>query len=298
MKILIATVTAGAGHVQAGAALEEAWKALRPRDAVKRVDVLEYTPAPFRRIYSQGYVKVIQHAPELYSPVPDLGYILGAPFCPGSRRDEGAMRAIVTEEQRRSRAKGGSPEGAGRFCAANCVARQLHTPGMRHPRSLSPHKIARPECSLNQGRVSMPALSGKVTTLVSCSKRLPCDENWPGSSRVGSSEWSRSMDPTRFFALIFFLRKLWGPFPDGKTGDRSSPPLSRILKLMPFGWNPAWITRSWPCPKQRHAFWHGAFRRSGSRPSGSRCLNVFVWHRIADKHEISWGFPQEKSCLF
>jgi processive 1,2-diacylglycerol beta-glucosyltransferase len=67
MRILIATVTAGAGHVQAGAALEEAWKALRPRDAVKRVDVLEYSPAPFRRIYSQGYVKVIQHAPELYA---------------------------------------------------------------------------------------------------------------------------------------------------------------------------------------------------------------------------------------
>jgi pantetheine-phosphate adenylyltransferase len=30
------------------------------------------------------------------------------------------------------------------FCAASGVARQLHTPGMRLPRSLSPHKIARP----------------------------------------------------------------------------------------------------------------------------------------------------------
>lgn len=66
MRILIATVTAGAGHVQAGAALEEAWRDLRPRDTVKRVDVLEYTPAPFRKAYSQGYVKLIQHAPELY----------------------------------------------------------------------------------------------------------------------------------------------------------------------------------------------------------------------------------------
>ena len=64
------------------------------------------------------------------------------------------MRAIVTEEQRRSRAKGGSPFGAGRFCAASSVARQLRIPDTRLPRSLSPHKIARPECSLNQGRVS------------------------------------------------------------------------------------------------------------------------------------------------
>ncbi|MBL0058964.1 MAG: hypothetical protein IPP35_07605 [Elusimicrobia bacterium] len=67
MRILIATVTAGGGHVQAGAALEEAWRALRPRDTVKRVDVLDYTPAPYRRAYSRGYVKLIEHAPELYA---------------------------------------------------------------------------------------------------------------------------------------------------------------------------------------------------------------------------------------
>ena len=67
------------------------------------------------------------------------------------------MRAIVTEEQRRSRAKGGSPFGAGRFCAASGVARQLHIPDMRLPRSLSPHRIARPKCILFMGRVSYPS---------------------------------------------------------------------------------------------------------------------------------------------
>lgn len=66
MKILIAMVTAGAGHAQAGAALEEAWRQLRPRDTVRRVDVLDYTPAPYRKAYSRGYVKLIEHAPELY----------------------------------------------------------------------------------------------------------------------------------------------------------------------------------------------------------------------------------------
>jgi hypothetical protein len=40
MRVLVATVTAGGGHLQAAAALEEAWKATYPSDDVKRVDLL------------------------------------------------------------------------------------------------------------------------------------------------------------------------------------------------------------------------------------------------------------------
>lgn len=64
MRVLIPTVTAGAGHLQAAAALEEAWRALRPADDVRRVDVLDYTPRWYRKIYVQGYLKLIQHAPD------------------------------------------------------------------------------------------------------------------------------------------------------------------------------------------------------------------------------------------
>jgi len=69
MRVLIATVTAGAGHLAAAAALEEAWSALRPKDTLQRVDVLDYTPRFFRKAYSQGYVKLVEHAPELYAAV-------------------------------------------------------------------------------------------------------------------------------------------------------------------------------------------------------------------------------------
>lgn len=69
MRILIATVTAGAGHVQAAAALEEAWRGLRPRDALQRLDVLSYTPRLYRKVYVDGYVKIVEHAPELYAHV-------------------------------------------------------------------------------------------------------------------------------------------------------------------------------------------------------------------------------------
>ena len=42
MRILIATVTAGGGHIAAAAALEEAWRALRPDDTVERLDLIKF----------------------------------------------------------------------------------------------------------------------------------------------------------------------------------------------------------------------------------------------------------------
>ena len=66
-RILIATATAGAGHVQAGAAIEEAWRLRFPKDEVRRVDILEFTPRLYRKAYSEGYVKLAEKAPELYA---------------------------------------------------------------------------------------------------------------------------------------------------------------------------------------------------------------------------------------
>ncbi len=67
MKILIPSVTCGGGHMQAASALEETWKIVRPEDTVRKVDVLDFTPRIYKKIYSEGYVKLIQHAPEVYS---------------------------------------------------------------------------------------------------------------------------------------------------------------------------------------------------------------------------------------
>jgi processive 1,2-diacylglycerol beta-glucosyltransferase len=65
-RVLIPTVTAGAGHLQAAAALEEAWRTEFPADTVERVDVLDFVPRLYKKIYAEGYVKVIERAPELY----------------------------------------------------------------------------------------------------------------------------------------------------------------------------------------------------------------------------------------
>ena len=44
MRILIATITAGGGHLQAAAALQEAWLHARPQDTVQQLDLLNPIP--------------------------------------------------------------------------------------------------------------------------------------------------------------------------------------------------------------------------------------------------------------
>jgi len=69
MRILIATVTAGGGHLAAAAALEEAWRAARPGDTLKKIDLLTLFSPLHRKLYSDGYVQLIARAPELWGMV-------------------------------------------------------------------------------------------------------------------------------------------------------------------------------------------------------------------------------------
>lgn len=69
IRVLIATVTAGAGHLQAAAALQEAWTALRPDDVIEKRDVLDFTPPLIRRLYSETYLKLVDHSPELWGAI-------------------------------------------------------------------------------------------------------------------------------------------------------------------------------------------------------------------------------------
>jgi processive 1,2-diacylglycerol beta-glucosyltransferase len=66
MRVLIATVTAGGGHLAAAAALNEAWKAARGEDSVEVVDLLRFFSPLHRRLYAEGYVKLVERAPEVW----------------------------------------------------------------------------------------------------------------------------------------------------------------------------------------------------------------------------------------
>ncbi|HWI57196.1 MAG TPA: hypothetical protein VNZ22_08210, partial [Bacillota bacterium] len=66
MRILIATVTAGGGHLAAAAALEEAWRGLRPNDVVEQIDLVKFFSPLHRKVHGDGYVKLVEHAPEVW----------------------------------------------------------------------------------------------------------------------------------------------------------------------------------------------------------------------------------------
>jgi processive 1,2-diacylglycerol beta-glucosyltransferase len=55
--------------LQAATAIEEAWRALHPHDDVRKVDLLALVSRLHRKVYVEGYVKLIEHAPELWGMV-------------------------------------------------------------------------------------------------------------------------------------------------------------------------------------------------------------------------------------
>jgi processive 1,2-diacylglycerol beta-glucosyltransferase len=94
MRIIIATVTAGAGHLAAAAALDEAWRALRPEDVVDRVDLGKFFSPLHRKIVSDGYVKLVNHAPELW------GMMFAKTDAPKAARALNRVRAIFPSNSR------------------------------------------------------------------------------------------------------------------------------------------------------------------------------------------------------
>jgi len=68
-RVLILSASVGAGHLRAAQAVEEALRALDPRATVSNVDVLSLTNAPFRRLYGEAYLDLVNRAPHV------LGYV-------------------------------------------------------------------------------------------------------------------------------------------------------------------------------------------------------------------------------
>jgi len=56
MRVLVATATAAA------VALEEAWRALRPRDTVARADLIQCFPPLHGKVYAVDYIKLFERA--------------------------------------------------------------------------------------------------------------------------------------------------------------------------------------------------------------------------------------------
>src|SRR5262249_6279559 len=65
MRILILSASVGAGHVRAAEALELAVKRLGPKSILANYDVLTLMPPAFRKVYRDGYFKMVARTPRV-----------------------------------------------------------------------------------------------------------------------------------------------------------------------------------------------------------------------------------------
>lgn len=66
MKTLILHASVGGGHRSAALALAEAFRELDPGGRVEAHDILDFTPAFFRRLYAETYAWLVNHTPEVW----------------------------------------------------------------------------------------------------------------------------------------------------------------------------------------------------------------------------------------
>ncbi len=67
MKLLILSVSAGAGHVRAADAIVKAAEAAHPPLAATHIDLLSLVPKEFRTFYGEQYIKLVEKLPQLWS---------------------------------------------------------------------------------------------------------------------------------------------------------------------------------------------------------------------------------------
>ena len=72
-KILILYASAGAGHMQAAKALK-AVSDIKGNAIAEAVDILDYTPGYFKKLYQGGYLEIVKHIPELWGYLFDRSY--------------------------------------------------------------------------------------------------------------------------------------------------------------------------------------------------------------------------------
>lgn len=65
-KVLILSVSAGAGHMRAAEAIKEYSKEFGPEVEATHLDVMDYVPSGFRKVYTDFYIKLVNKAPVLW----------------------------------------------------------------------------------------------------------------------------------------------------------------------------------------------------------------------------------------
>jgi processive 1,2-diacylglycerol beta-glucosyltransferase len=66
-RLLLLSVSAGAGHVRAAQALEAAARSASPPFEATHVDLLSLVPKDFKKLYGEQYIKLVEKLPQLWS---------------------------------------------------------------------------------------------------------------------------------------------------------------------------------------------------------------------------------------
>lgn len=66
IKLLILSVSAGAGHVRAAQALAKTAEENYSNVEAIHLDVMDYVPKLFRKLYAESYIKIVNHQPALW----------------------------------------------------------------------------------------------------------------------------------------------------------------------------------------------------------------------------------------
>jgi processive 1,2-diacylglycerol beta-glucosyltransferase len=66
-RLLILSVSAGAGHVRAAQALEAAARSATPALHATHIDLLTLVPREFRKLYGEQYIKLVEKLPQLWA---------------------------------------------------------------------------------------------------------------------------------------------------------------------------------------------------------------------------------------
>jgi len=67
MKLLVLSVSAGAGHVRAADAIVKAAEAAQPPVSATHIDLLTLVPREFKKLYGEQYIKLVEKLPQLWS---------------------------------------------------------------------------------------------------------------------------------------------------------------------------------------------------------------------------------------
>jgi processive 1,2-diacylglycerol beta-glucosyltransferase len=67
IKVLVLSVSAGAGHVRAAQALCAQAQASHPNWQMTHIDVMDLVPRTFRHLYAESYIKLVEKAPLLWA---------------------------------------------------------------------------------------------------------------------------------------------------------------------------------------------------------------------------------------